>query len=52
MDTHSRIYLVSNYGHGVSVATSEIPGFSSKQTCMAAGGSVPDIRRYICVEVR
>ncbi|MBR2305703.1 MAG: hypothetical protein IKA48_00580 [Fibrobacter sp.] len=44
--------LVSNSGRGVSVATSEIPGFSSKQTCMAAGQSVPDIRRYVCVEVR
>ncbi len=44
--------LVSGSGRGVSVATSEIPGFSSKQTCMEAGGSVPDIRRYVCVEVK
>ena len=45
--------LVSSGGHrSVSVATSEIPGFSSKQTCMAAGESVPDIRRYVCVEVK
>lgn len=44
--------LVSNSKGSVSVATSEIPGFSSRQTCMAAGASVPDIRRYICVEVK
>ena len=44
--------LVSGSGRGVSVATSEIPGFSSKQTCEMAGQSVPDIRRYACVEVR
>jgi len=45
-------------GSGVSVATAEIPGFSSKQTCMDAGGSVLDeyspyfSRRYSCVEVK
>lgn len=44
--------LVSNSGRGVSVATSEIPGFSSKNTCMAAGASVSNIKRYICVEVK
>lgn len=44
--------LASRHGGSVSVATSEIPGFSSKQTCMAAGESVPDIKRYVCVEVK
>jgi hypothetical protein len=44
--------LMSNSKGSVAVATSEIPGFSTRQTCVQAGAAVPDIKRYVCVEVK
>ena len=44
--------LVDSLDRGLAVATSTIPGFSSKQTCEVAWKSVKDIKRYACVEVK
>lgn len=38
--------------HGVSVATCQITGFSSKLTCLQAGASIDNLKRYECVEVK
>jgi len=43
--------LTSQHG-GVSVATSQITGFSSKLTCLQAGASIDNLKRYECVEVK
>lgn len=37
---------------GVSVATSQITGFSSKLTCVQAGKAIGNLERYVCVEVK
>lgn len=40
----------ANYGAGMS--TTVIPGFSSYETCAAAGSQVNNIKRFICIEVK
>ena len=45
------VFTITN-GHGISVATSEIPGFTSRLNCVQAGASVENIKRYACVEVK
>lgn len=37
---------------GAAIATPVIPGFSSHQTCIEAGNSVSNIKRFICVKVQ
>lgn len=46
------LVLTFSTTQGSGVATPVIPGFSSKQACDIAGQAVPNIKRYICVEVR
>ena len=45
------VFTLTSNTH-VAVATSEIPGFSTRQTCVQAGAAVPGIKRYVCVEVK
>ena len=46
------VFSLSRGVHGAAIATPVIPGFSSQETCIEAGKAVPDIRRFICVEVK
>lgn len=45
------VFTISN-NNGISVATSEIPGFTSRLNCVQAGASVDNLKRYACVEVK
>lgn len=46
------VFSLSRGVDGAAIATPVIPGFSSYNTCVAAGNSVANIKRFICVEVK
>lgn len=46
------VFTLTRGVDGTSVATSVIPGFSTKETCMEAGKAIPDLKRFLCIEVK
>lgn len=45
------VFTFSTY-QGAGMSTTVIPGFSSYETCVAAGSQVNNIKRFICIEVK
>lgn len=46
------VFTIARGAEGTSVATSAIPGFSSRETCFEAGKAIPDLKRFLCIEVK
>ena len=45
------VFTFTTY-HVAGMSTTVIPGFSSYETCAAAGSQVDNIKRFICIEVK
>lgn len=45
------VFTFATY-NGAGMSSTVIPGFSSYETCAAAGSQVNNIKRFICIEVK